>query len=331
MRNDSVPTRLPSVRPEAPVRHLRDWSSLLSKSFMRFTVESDRPAQFRGSLGIRSIAGIDFIEMSTGSHVAQRDAASIRRDDRPNYLLCLQVAGVGEFLQDDRVAVLHPGDITLFDTTRPTTVISSANYRNLCMKFPQQLFDIPQSQMSQLTATRFDAQDGLTPAAGAVLTTLNRVADTLQGRSRQLAAHNALDLMTTLFGSRLGLPDGTQRRASAALLEQMLDFIDRNLADPDLSPGTLAMNHYISLRRVHGIFSDAGLTVSAHILSRRLERCRRDLTDPRMLTVAVVSIGARWGFRTASHFGRAFKERFGRTPAEYRLDAMERRSTVIPS
>jgi AraC-like DNA-binding protein len=316
-----VPQRAP-VRTETLVRHIHDWSALLSRSLMGFSVESDQPAQFRGSLSTRSIAGIDFIGMSTGRHVAHRDAKNIKGDDKPEYLLCLQVAGVGEFLQDGRVATLRPGDITLFDTTRPTTVISSADYRNLCMKFPQRLLSLPPAQMSELTATRFDFQDGLTPAAGAVLVTLNRVADSISGRSRYLAAHNTLDLMTTLFESRLGIGDGAQRRAGAALVERMEDFIDRNLSDPDLSPGTLASAHYISLRQVHSLFNAGGMTVAARIQSRRLERCRRDLTDPTLLGIPVASIGLRWGFKTPSHFGRAFKESFGHTPAEYRQAAI---------
>ncbi|TXN31169.1 helix-turn-helix domain-containing protein [Lacisediminihabitans profunda] len=309
------------ARVEAPVRHLREWSSLLSQSFMNFSVESARPAQFRGSLGIRTIAGIDFIQMTTGSHAAYRDAKSIGAAERPDFLLCLQVAGVGEFLQDGRTARLNPGDITVFDTTRPTTVISSTHYRNLCMRFPQRLLDVPVAQMRQLTATRFDGREGLAPAAGAVLDTLNRVADTLPGRSQQLAAHNALDLMSTLFESTLGLADGRQRRAGAALLERMLDFIEKNLGDPELSPQTLAVTHFVSLRQVHSVFSAAGLTASAHILDRRLEHARRDLVDPALSGISVATIAERWGFRSASHFGRSFKEHFARTPADYRHTA----------
>lgn len=323
--------RPPATRAEAPVRNLHEWSSLLSRSFIHFSVESARPSQFRGSLGIRSIGGIDFIKMATGSHAAYREAASIGADERPDFLLCLQVAGVGEFLQDGRTARLNPGDLTVFDTTRPTTVISSTRYRNLCMRFPQRMLDVPVAQMRDLTATRFDGREGLAPTAAGLLDTLNRLGDTLPGRSRHLAAHTALDLVSTLFESTLGLADGRARRAEGALLECMLDFVEQNLGDPDLSPQVLARVHFVSLRQVHSVFSAAGLTVSAHILDRRLEHARRDLVDPVLARLPVVTIAERWGFRSASHFGRAFKEHFACTPAGYRQAARdENRSSARP-
>lgn len=311
-----------SVRVDVPVRHLREWGELLSGSFSSFSFEAARPAQFRGSMGVRSIAGIDFIEMRTGEHVARRETSGIGLDERPDYLVCLQVAGTGEFLQDGRAAALRAGDLTVFDTTRATTVVSSDGYRNLCMKFPQRALGIPDARMNQLTATRFRSDEGMAPAARGVLSTLNAVADTLPARSQYLAAHSALDLMATLFESSLGLPDGRADRSRRALLDRMNDFIERHLSDPELSPRMIAAAHYVSLRQVHAVFSASGSTVSAGILDRRLERARRELADPALRDVPVARIGSRCGFATASGFGRAFKEAYGSTPAGYRHAAL---------
>jgi AraC-like DNA-binding protein len=285
---------------------------------MRFSIESDDPAGFRGSMRIRHVAGIEFIAMTTGRHVAYRDAENIAGDERPDYLLCLQLEGEGEFSQDGRTAVLRPGDITLFDTTRPTVVASGDDYRSVCMRFPQHLLDVPHRQMNEMTAVRFAARDGLTPAAGAVISNLDRVIDDIPLRSRSQFAHNALDLVGTLMTSRLGIADAPMRRPGDAVFEQMDDFIKQHLSDSDLAPGTIAAAHFTSLRRVHGIFNAAGFTVAGRIHQLRLERCRRDLTDPTMADLSVSSIGLRWGFKTASHFGRAFKIAFGQTPADYR-------------
>ncbi|MDE8670613.1 helix-turn-helix domain-containing protein [Pseudarthrobacter sp. H3Y2-7] len=239
--------------------------------------------------------------------------------DRPDYLLCLQIAGVGEFSQDNRTAILQPGDLTLFDTTRPTTVISSTDYRNLCMKFPQHLISLPPDQVSQLTATRTGAREGFAPAAGALLMTLNQLMDTISGRSRILAAQGALDLITTMFQSQLDI--SSPPHPAQPLLEQVQSHIDNQLSDPELGPGTIAAAHYISLRQLHSVFHAEGLTVASWIRNRRLQRCRRDLSDPALQAVSAASIGMRWGFKTASHFGSTFRETFGQTPAEFRHEA----------
>lgn len=296
----------------------RGWGTLLAKSFMRFAVEADEPQRFRGSFRVRDVAGIEFIGMSTGRHVSHRDAQSIEHDPRADYLVCLQVEGEGEFSQGSRSAVVRPGDLTFFDTTLPAVVASSDDYRSLCVRVPQRLVEVPRAGMRELSATRFAADDGLTPAIAVLLQTFDAVSESMAPRVRSLAAHNALDLLTTLFQAQLAPRSPNRRWSPGHELEDMLGYIERNLFDPELSPTVIAAAHYMSLRRAHEIFHGAHLTISAHILRRRLDRCRRELVDPTRLTEAVAAVGLRWGFRTPSQFGRAFRDAFGESPAAYR-------------
>ncbi|WP_326672682.1 helix-turn-helix domain-containing protein [Streptomyces canus] len=67
-----------------------------------------------------------------------------------------------------------------------------------------------------------------------------------------------------------------------------------------------------------GSFCPRGTTVSEWIRHRRLERCRRDLLDPRLAELPVHAVGARWGFRCAADFSRAFKTAYGTPPGDYR-------------
>jgi AraC-like DNA-binding protein len=50
----------------------------------------------------------------------------------------------------------------------------------------------------------------------------------------------------------------------------------------------------------------------------RLERCRRDLLDPRLADRSIASIAFGWGFGDLSGFNRAFRAAFGATPREVR-------------
>jgi AraC-like DNA-binding protein len=299
----------------------RGWNAVLERSFMRFAVESHGDRGFHGSFRVRRAAGVDFIAMVTDRHVSHRSAESVATDERADFLVCLQVEGVGEFSQGSRTATVHPGDVTLFDSTLPASVASSDGYRSLCVRLPHRLVGVSRSAMSELTATRFAPDDGLAPAFGALLAAVDRAWDGIPATARSLAAHNTADLLTAIFLSALG--QRPARRADETELERMLRYIDRHLVDPDLSPSVIAAAHYVSLRRAHGIFHDAGLTISGEILRRRLERCRADLAAAPDAAVPVAAIGARWGFRTATQFGRAFRTRFGEPPASYRshLDA----------
>ena len=218
------------------VDHVRDWGALLAKSFMRFAVEAQEPHRFHGSFRVRDVAGIEFVGMTTERHVSHRDADSIEQDGRADYLVCLQLEGEGEFTQGARSAIVRPGDITFFDTTVPASVASSDGYRSLCVRLPQRLVDVSRTGMRELSATRFAAGDGLTPAIGALLTTFDQVSEGMPSRIRSLAAHNALDLLSTLFQSQLAPRARSDRWSQGDDLDNMLRYIDRNLFDPDLTP-----------------------------------------------------------------------------------------------
>ncbi|WP_351233822.1 helix-turn-helix domain-containing protein [Streptomyces sp. NPDC002133] len=95
-------------------------------------------------------------------------------------------------------------------------------------------------------------------------------------------------------------------------------FIQQHLGEPDLSPGTIAAAHNISLCSLHRLFRDQGQTVAGWIRARRLERCRRVLADPLMHSTPVRAVAARWGFTDPAHFSRAFRAAYGHSPKDYR-------------
>jgi len=96
------------------------------------------------------------------------------------------------------------------------------------------------------------------------------------------------------------------------------DLALARLGDPALIPKTVARAGYVSVRRLHRLFADDGLTFSRWIIEQRLRRCRDDLADPRLRDLTTAEIAARRGFRSAAHFSRALRERHGVTPVSYR-------------
>ncbi|MFF9019764.1 helix-turn-helix domain-containing protein [Streptomyces eurythermus] len=70
------------------------------------------------------------------------------------------------------------------------------------------------------------------------------------------------------------------------------------------------------------LFRQQGETVAASIRRRRLERCRADLTDPRVRQRPISAAAARWGFLRPADFSRAFRAAYGVTPGELRQTAL---------
>ncbi|PWU60027.1 AraC family transcriptional regulator [Micromonospora globispora] len=108
------------------------------------------------------------------------------------------------------------------------------------------------------------------------------------------------------------------------LRSQVEAFVRRHLDDPELTPAAVAAAHHLSLRSLHRLFAGTGTTVAALIRTGRLERCFRDLADPRLGHLAVHQIAARWGLRDRAHFSRVFRAAYGISPREHRERAIRR-------
>ncbi|NKQ51381.1 helix-turn-helix domain-containing protein [Amycolatopsis sp. K13G38] len=291
------------------------WTSAVRRGVMRFQFDCDRPRAFAGIFTNRSLAGVSFINMSCGRHAAYRDAATISQADSGFYVLTLQLSGELRMTQDEKIAVLKPGLFAVYDSSRPAAITASDDYSSTCIRFPKErLGSRAPEPLAGITATAFEYGPGLSATVWDLLISLNRNLETL-GDHGPAAVRGAMDLVSALLRVELG----GEPAAQWDLLGHVKGYIEDNLGDPGLTPGRIAAAHYISPRHLHHLFEETGTSVGRWIRTRRIEMCRRDLADPALARVPASSIGTRWGFRGASHFGHVFKRETGRTPAEYRF------------
>ena len=298
-------------------RNISEFRAAVSESFVPLQVSTAGPDHFRGIIRGASVDEVHVNEVRATSHVVERTPELIARSDRSYFKLSLMLAGTGMLIQDDREAVLQAGDLAVYDTDRPYSLVFDDDFRTMVVMFPKHLISLPSDMIGQLTAVRISGQGGLGGMVVPYLTQLAGNLDQLAGTTGARLAHSALDLVTTVFTRELGL-DEVSADPHRALMQRIRSYIDRNLASTDLGPATIASAHFISTRHLHGLFQEQGVTVSTWIRTRRLEQCRRDLLDPMLADRPVAAIAARWGFVDAAHFSRAFKTAFGISPSEYR-------------
>jgi AraC-like DNA-binding protein len=107
---------------------------------------------------------------------------------------------------------------------------------------------------------------------------------------------------------------------------ELMDTAGRRLSKARLPEGVaVAAAHHISVRYLHRLFQPVGTTVGSWIRHRRLERCSRDLAEPALSLRPIHAVGARWGFRHAAEFSRAFRAAYGMPPSDYREAALRAR------
>ena len=298
-------------------RNISEFRAAVSESFVPLQVSSVGADRFRGVIRGASVDEVHVNDVRATSHVVERTPELIARGDRSYFKVSLMLAGTGMLIQDDREAVLRTGDLAVYDTDRPYSLVFDEDFRTMVVMFPKHLISLPPDMIGQLTAVRISGQEGLGSMVVPYLTQLAGNLDQLAGTTGARLAHSALDLVTTVFTRELGL-DESSADPHRALVQRIRGYIDRNLASTDLGPASIAAAHFISTRHLHGLFQEQGMTVSTWIRTRRLEQCRRDLLDPMLADRPVAAIAARWGFVDAAHFSRAFKTAFSVSPSEYR-------------
>ena len=77
---------------------------------------------------------------------------------------------------------------------------------------------------------------------------------------------------------------------------------------------------------MHRLFAAERESLERHIWTRRVERVRADLIDPRLARVPIAVLCTQRGFASPEHFSRTFRAHFGTTAIAYRRDRMEPRS-----
>jgi AraC-like DNA-binding protein len=296
------------------------WRHLVAQSFVPLSVETDRPDAFRGRMRSRVLDRMCLVEISASGHRVHRTPALLAQSDQRYFKLSLQLEGSGLLIQDNREAVLRPGDLAIYDTNRPYTLAFEEQARMMVVMFPHDSLALPPDYVGQLSAVRLAGGDGLAGIVGPFLSQLAERFEALSGPSGSRLAANALDLVSTMLHSELDMARDSMK-PQVLLATSVREYIEANLADPQLSPASIATAHFISTRHLHNVFHESGSTVASWIRSQRLERIRRDLRDPLHNGLSVGAVAARWGFLDAAHFSRSFRDAYGLSPSDWRRGA----------
>lgn len=167
-------------------------------------------------------------------------------------------------------------------------------------------FRLPQiSPLSSLLGTAIDAAKAQAPL--------------LSDEMGEAVLRNLAGLVSLACGAA-GDDTGQERDSPRlALLAAAKHYIDVHLADPDLSPASVAAALLISTRQLHRLFQPTGGTFARYVLRQRLLRCRDTIARATGTGRSVVDIAFGWGFNSMATFYRGFVSEFGGPPARLRV------------
>jgi AraC family transcriptional regulator, positive regulator of tynA and feaB len=133
--------------------------------------------------------------------------------------------------------------------------------------------------------------------------------DMLKPPGAQAARAALLELVKGVAGNRV------DDSITPALVQAARHLADSRLTDPALTSAAVARDLHISLRTLQRAFAQQAESFTDYVRRRRLEEAHRALlTAPS----TVSELAARFQFADSSHFVRAFRRRYGHTPATSR-------------
>jgi AraC family transcriptional regulator, positive regulator of tynA and feaB len=224
-------------------------------------------------------------------------------------------------LQDGREARLGAGDFTLCDTTRPYDVQCDGTCRILVVSIPRTLLLRYVPFPEELTAVGMPARESMN---GLVSDYLRNLWIRFPQGAPIADAWQVCQATMSLIGGayeRLLLTRSTRRSAASVHRARIRSYIEQHLTDPDLTPTSIAAGCQINVRYMHRLQALENETLARYILRRRLEECARELAALQRRR-SITEIAFLYGFKSATHFGRAFRDRYGVSPGKYRPDGL---------
>ena len=292
------------------------YRATVSDAVVSLDVHTEHPDSFQGRLDAGTAGDIHVFDIWADEHAVHRTPALVARAPQHYFKFTLIEHGGGFIVQEGRETALRAGDMTIYDTDKPYSLLFDDAVRMSIVMFPKGLLDIPAETLGHLTAIRLDGSTGVGAMIRPFVSSLAREVNEVDGHVARRLFRTAIDMVGTLLEANLS--NVLTAGAHDALVRRILDYIDDNLSAPELNPGQIAASHFISVRHLHALFSDQGTTVSTVIRTRRLERCYDELINPLRSDRSVTAIALDNGFIDAAHFSRTFRAHFGVPPSTLR-------------
>lgn len=293
------------------------WRQFISETFVELDCNGMSKEDFFGELRARSVGGLGISTITTDAYDVFRTSASISSSSMDDFIVSVQTEGSSTIRQLDREVTLLPGDFTIYDSTMPYHLHFESRLSQLVVKIPRDKLKEYIGSPETLTALRIRGHSGITQITTNFAKSLFDQTNQLDDQAQDQVADTLVSLLTTSIREATAELERAPRNRASQLL-RIKQFISKNLRNSSLSVQTLAAEHQISERYVQTLFEGEQVTPARYIWNERLKAAETDLANPLLAHRSVSEICFAWGFNDTAHFSRAFKQRFGVSPREYR-------------
>jgi AraC-like DNA-binding protein len=277
-----------------------------------------RPEHVFADVAITEMGSLQVTSVRANPATVHRTPRLARADDEPVLFISLQVSGESTVVQEGRHARLRPGDIAVYDTRQPYTLLFDHGVDLHFFRVPLRDIALPDAAVRRTVARTLGAHGTVSGLTAGYLARLAASPALHDGAAGRLLAAPSMELIRAMIAAEGDRPDLAAGPLQETLGARILDHMRAHLADPDLSPASVARAHHISVRYLYAILARQGVGFGEWVRTHRLDACRRELSRVPPSAETIAALAHRWGFKSASHFSRAFKAAYGLPPQAWR-------------
>ncbi|MDP9336366.1 MAG: helix-turn-helix domain-containing protein [Actinomycetota bacterium] len=281
-----------------------------------WTEHAEPAAQLRATRRGR----LEMVEFEATPQVHRRTSREIRRADVTYYFqTVILTRGAGTLQQDGRIAQLKPGDLVMFENSRPFTWTFTKPWATTQLSIPCESVRLTDSERQAMSARRLSGRDGLSGVAARFIVDLIRHGSQIPDAQSERILAQVSDLAISLFATSANAEYADARQRT--MLDRIKGYVETHFRDSGLTPDEIAAVANISTRYLHKLFEGEHESVALYLRGLRLQQARDELLDPRHAHRSVAAIAHGCGFGDISGFNRAFKAAYSINPSDLRRGA----------
>jgi AraC family transcriptional regulator, positive regulator of tynA and feaB len=289
------------------------WRSICGGLLGTFELEDYTRRDFSSRIEVTTVGDLKIGSFHGVSQTFNRSDRHLESDTCDDYLLLLESNKTHQCIQGDHTRT-GTGGMVLIDIKRQYRSAHREGLDVVGFFLPRETIERLHPRVRHCGGVSIDASHSSFPVVACFLRAMAEHGAFLSFNAATRMASIAIDIIGSTFAGTHGQADATR---NASLLWRAQAYISQHLEVSGLTLQDVSGALKVSLRRLHQVAADEGISLVDWMWERRLLRARSLLVDaPNHVSIQLVA--SRCGFVDQAHFSRRFKQRFGLAPSELR-------------
>lgn len=292
---------------------------VFGRDLLKIEIEPAADVEFAVDMTLQGLPGLG---IAVGSLSPMSNRLTRELIDNDDLVLVILEQGVGTVRQRDRVQTVSNGQGILTANDEPGSFAGHSHTRLINVRFERKRLAAQLANPDTCTLRPLAVDNSafrlLTSYLHLVTDELTRPFPVLE----RVAADHIHDLVALALGATRDATEIAKGRGvRVARLQAVKADAIANLASGWLSLDALAARHDISPRYLRSLFQSDETTFTDFVLTQRLARAHKLLSDLALADRPIATIAYDSGFGDLSYFNHRFRRRYGATPSDIRAAA----------